>query len=385
MKKRLSSNRQLKIVCLTPRLFVGGAERLMIDIFSRLDRQRFQPQWCCLEGSSDDSAAWRSELERAGIEAVVLASAKKPSLKVGRLWRLMTIGWRLWRYLRKTRPDIVQTQLFADVYRPIARMAGVPIIISVEHNLDYDEPAWTRLAKIINRWSVEGIIAVSQAVKQDVIRRYHYSPNKVEVIYNGVDLDKFFRPIAKPNTASQNQFLWRLGAIGRLTKQKGFDLLIKALARLPKEINWQCFIAGTGPQADYLNSLITRFSLSDKIKLVGLQTDIPQFLAGLDWLIVPSRWEGLGLVALEAGAAGVPVVASEVDGLKEIIKHRQDGYLIPIGGIDKLAEGLIDILTNVNQEDYIKWAHNLQKKVQANFSIATTVKNYQDYYERFWR
>lgn len=382
MKKEKDNNQPLKVVCLTPRLFIGGAERLMIDIFSRLDRQRFQPQWCCLEGSSADSASWRSELERAGIEVVILASAKKPDQKIGRLWRLMIIGWRLWRHLRKTRPDIVQTQLFADVYRPIARLAGVPIIIGVEHNLDYDESAWIRRAKISGRWSISGIIAVSQAVKQDIIRRYHYSPQKIEVIYNGVDLDKFFKPIDQSNLAIRSQSIWRLGAIGRLTKQKGFDLLIKALAKVPKDIKWQCSIAGLGSQANYLNSLIIKLGLNDQIKLVGLQTDVPRFLASLDWLIVPSRWEGLGLVVLEAGAAGVPVAASQVDGLKEIISHKQDGYLIPTGGIDKITNSLVDILSNINQADYLAWANNLQKKVQENFSIKTTVEQYQNYYER---
>jgi glycosyltransferase involved in cell wall biosynthesis len=382
MKKRQSNNQPLKVVCLTPHLFIGGAERLMIDIFSRLDRRRFQPQWCCLEGDSVDSASWRLELERAGIEVAVLASDQKPKQQVGRLWRLIVIGWRLWRHLRKTRPDIVQTQLFADIYRPIARLAGVPIIISVEHNLDYDEPAWTRLAKIISRWAVDGIIAVSQAVKQDIIQRYHYLPEKIEVIYNGVDLDKFFKPVNQLNLTNQNQPVWRLGAIGRLTKQKGFDVLIEALAALPKEINWQCSIAGSGPQASHLNSLITKFGLSNQIKLVGLQTDVPKFLAGLDLLVVPSRWEGLGLVILEAGAAGVPVVASQIDGIVEIISHQNNGYLVEAGSVNQLTKGLTDVLTAVSSDERLTWAINLQKTVKENFSIIKTVEQYQNYYER---
>jgi len=382
MKKRQSHNQPLKVVCLTPHLFIGGAERLMIDIFSRLDRQRFQPQWCCLEGDSNDSANWRRELERAGIEVVVLASDQKPKQKVGRLWRLIVISWRLWRYLRKNRPDIVQTQLFADVYRPIAWLAGVPTIISVEHNLDYDEPTWTRLAKIISRWSVNGIIAVSKAVKQDIIQRYHYSSNKIEVIYNGVDLDKFFQPIARPSLVDQPQLIWRLGAIGRLTRQKGFDLLIKALAKLPKAIHWQCSIAGSGPQAGYLNDLITKFGLNNQIKLVGLQTDVPKFLASLDLLIVPSRWEGLGLVILEAGAAGVPVVASQIDGIVEIISQRHNGYLVEAGSVNQLTKGLIDVLTAVSPDERLTWAINLQQTVKEKFSIIKTVEQYQNYYEQ---
>jgi glycosyltransferase involved in cell wall biosynthesis len=383
MKRKKNNNQPIKIVCLTPRLFVGGAERLMIDIFSRLDRQRFQPLWCCLEADSDELVNWRAELEKNDIAVTILTNKQRPNNKIGRLWRLIAIGWRLWRYLRKTQPDIVQTQLFADIYRPIAKLAGVPTVIGVEHNLDYDEPAWTRWAKLIGRWSITGIIAVSWAVKQDIVRRYRYSSDKVEVIYNGIDWDKFFKPIIGSNLSNPVQSTWRLGAIGRLTEQKGFDILIKALAKLPQDISWQCSIAGTGPQADYLNSLIIKFGLSDKIKLIGLQADVPRFLNSLDWLIVPSRWEGLGLVILEAGAAGVPVLASQADGIKEIISHKYSGYLILPGGVDELADGLVDVLTKINQSDHLVWAQNLQKKVEKNFSIIMVVKQYQNYYERF--
>lgn len=383
MRKRKNNNQPLKIVCLTPRLFVGGAERLMIDIFSRLDRQRFQPQWCCLESGSEDSVSWLTELEQSGIEVIVLSNNQKPKNKIGRLWRLLVIAWRLWKYLRNNQPDFLQTQLFADVYRPIAKLAGVPIVISVEHNLDYDEPVWNRWAKLIGRWSVSGIIAVSWAVKQDIITRYHYSPDKIKVIYNGVDWNKFFKPIIKANLSNQPRSIWRLGAIGRLTEQKGFDILIKALTKIPQNINWQCSIAGSGPQADYLNSLIIELGLSDKIKLTDIQADVVQFLNNLDWLIVPSRWEGLGLVILEAGAAGVPVLASQIDGIKEIIKHKKDGYLITPGSVDDLADGLVDVLININRSDHLVWAHNLQQKIKKDFSIRTVVEQYQNYYERF--
>jgi glycosyltransferase involved in cell wall biosynthesis len=131
-----------------------------------------------------------------------------------------------------------------------------------------------------------------------------------------------------------------------------------------------------------LNSLITKFGLSNQIKLVGLQTDVPKFLAGLDLLVVPSRWEGLGLVILEAGAAGVPVVASQIDGIVEIISHQNNGYLVEAGSVNQLTKGLTDVLTAVSSDERLTWAINLQKTVKENFSIIKTVEQYQNYYER---
>lgn len=356
---------------------------MMIDIFSRLDRNRFAPEWCCLESGTADAATWLAELNQCNIPVTILADSKRPTSKIGRAWRLIIIGWRLWKYLRKIRPSILQTQLFADLYRPVGKLAGVPVVVGVEHNLDYDEPALLKIGKKLGRWSVDGIIAVSEAVKKDIIKRYRYSAKKVRVIYNGVDWDKFFSPIKFSAEDWPAGKIWRLGAAGRLVKQKGFDILIQALAQLPAEINWQCSIAGDGPQVDYLESLIIKLGLRDKVKLIGNQSDIVRFLSKLDLLVVSSRWEGLGLVVLEAGAAGIPVMASDVDGLQEIIDHKINGYLVSPESADALASGLTEIMSQISSAERLAWAANLQQKVKHDFSITATVDKYQDYYEQF--
>jgi len=376
------NKRPLKIVCLTPHLFIGGAERLMIDIFSRLDRRQFEPYWCCLSAGSSDAKAWQQELAVANIKVKVLSTWPRQRLQLVRFWRAMVLAMRLWRYLWQIKPDILQTQLLADVYRPIGRLAGVKKIVGIEHNIDQDEVGLTIWLKKINRWSVDQIIAVSEAVKQDIRQRYHYPAGKIEVIYNGIDWNKFYRPLNNRLWPAGDDQVWQIGAIGRLTKQKGFDILIQALAQLPTEIRYQCSIAGTGQQAVMLQELIERFKLSDKVKLVGHQADVPAFFKSLDVLIVPSRWEGLGLVVLEAGAAGVPVIASAVDGIKEIITHQVNGYLIPPGDIKKWVDNLAEILSGNQSQQLSMWAVNLQQRVQDNFFIDQTVQSYQQVYNK---
>lgn len=380
MKEARKDKQRLRIVGLTPHLFVGGAERLMIDIFSRLDQDKFELYWCCLKAGSAEAQAWQAELLQAGVKIKVLDQRPRHSSCLVRLWRAIVIAVKLWFYLYRIKPDILQTQLAADIYQPIGCLAGVPTVISVEHNIDNDEPKLNGWLKKIFRYFSKYHIAVSEAVKLDVVKRYGYPAEQVEVIYNGIDLKKF-KSAKTDKKWPANHDHWRLGAIGRLTPQKGFDLLIQALARLPKEIGWKCSIAGEGRQRSGLEDLVKYLNVSERVELVGHQADVPGFLSGLDLLIVPSRWEGLGLVVLEAGAAGLPVLASAVDGIKEIINDRVDGYLVTAGSPEQLADGLTDVMTGDSQR-LAEWSANLQARVEHDFSIDQTVESYQKLYQQ---
>lgn len=353
----------------------------MVDILKRLDKEKFEINICCLKAGSDDAEQWRKELVAKGINIRLLSNYRQTSNLLVKAFRTIVIACRLFSYLKEVRPDILQTQLMADIYRPIGRLAGIKSIVSIEHNLDKDEPRRVIFLKKIFRKSVDKIIAVSEAVKKDVIKRYGYHPEIVEVIYNGVDYGKFYnirfdwRKIESPN------YLWRLGAVGRLVPQKGFDLLLEELAKLPRTINWQCLIAGTGRQAEGLKQLVEYLGLTEKVFFVGHVADMPKFLADLDVFIMPSRWEGLGLVALEAGAAGRPVFASRVDGIKEIIVDKKDGYLFKPEQSGQLAKYLSKYLSG-DLRQLTNCAENLQKKVKAEFSIEMTVARYEDFYKK---
>ena len=381
MKQLKRDKQRIKIVLITPRLAIGGAERLLIDIAKKLNRERYEVYWCALEPTNDAASSWEQEITAAGIPFRVLASDKRSLYKLGRLWRLVKIGFRLWRYLREIRPDIMQTQLFADLYRPIGRLARVPIIIGVEHNLDYDEPHLFQIIKKLCHASADGVIAVSEAVRQDIIKRYSYASNKVTVIYNGIDETKFYRPlsVSKMHDARSP---WQIGGAGRLVPQKGFDILIKALAKLPAEIKWRCQIAGAGPLQDEFASLIKNLNLEHKVSLIGVHSDLRSFFSRLDIFVIPSCWEGLGLVALEAGAAGVPVIASATGGLQEIIQHRYSGFLVDNLQPETLAQALEYIFIGDGAQELSIWAKNWQKEVMSRFTITQTACHYEEYYER---
>ena len=157
--------------------------------------------------------------------------------------------------------------------------------------------------KTITAFWADKIIAISKAVKNDSLTRYRVPERKMKIIYNGLNTDNFLidgrRVVGKKII---------IGSIGRLSPQKNYSLLIKALANL-KNNNWECQIVGEGGVRLKLEKEITELGLTGKVKLLGLKKDIKGFLFDLDLFVLPSLWEGLGIVLLEAGLAGLPVLA----------------------------------------------------------------------------
>jgi len=205
--------------------------------------------------------------------------------------------------------DLVHTHLFAgDTWgRLAARLAGRPSV-STEHNVNRDERARHRAVKRALAPLSSRVVYVSEACRSYALEVEGVAHPGAVVISNGIDLGRFAvsarasaqRPSVGPGT--------RLLAIGRDVPQKGFDVLLRSLPP-----GFSLRIAGRSQRRG-----IERLGGST-VEWLGERDDVPELLAEADILVVPSRWEGFGLVAVEAMAAGVPVVASGVDGLLEVL------------------------------------------------------------------
>jgi glycosyltransferase involved in cell wall biosynthesis len=156
-------------------------------------------------------------------------------------------------------------------------------------------------------------VFVSEAVA--AFRRSRCGRGRRElVVCNGIDLAPFFA-VSPAGGAAGTVF----GAVGRLDRQKGFDVLVRAFARLAREDDAvRLRIAGVGPERGRLSALAAREGVAGRVELAGFVEDVPAFLASLDVFVNPSRWEGFGLTLLEALAAGLPCIASRVDSLPEV-------------------------------------------------------------------
>ncbi len=303
-----------KIVHIIDGLGIGGAERLLFDVVTRLNTDQFEVSVMSLLKDVKEKQPLHSRLEEAGIQVTLVP--KKSKLGFG-------LAKKIASELRKQDADIVHTHLFAaDVWgTQAAQLAGVPVVLSTEHNINKDEGWLKHKMKCRARKYVGGIIAISDAVEQYVQSNCSTSV-PITQIANGIDLDRF-------QNASKNKQSTTpptIAIIARLVDQKGHEQLLRALPYVMQ--SYHCEIIGDGPLRPSLEALASTLGLNDKVTFRGAINDIAQEYAHIDIVAIPSIWEGFGLVAVEAMATGCVVIASNVDGLQEIIEQEQSGLLV---------------------------------------------------------
>jgi len=315
-------------------LDVGGAERVLLEVVRRLDRQRFEPTVC--------------SLAPAGALAAEFADLSVPVFDLG-----MTHPWHLPRarrllgLLRHGEFDILHTHLFhANVLgRVLARLAGVSVVVSTIH---VAEPRRWQL--LLERWTAplaSRLVTVSEGVRRHLVERAHIPAERITVIPNGVDPARFrlrrgrFR---RSEDIASTTFL--ITTVGRLHTQKGIRYLLKAarlvLSQRPEVL---FLIVGQGPERDRLLQLRDQLGLRDRVRLLGFRPDVPQILIDSDAFVLPSLWEGLSIAMLEAMAAGLPVVVSDVAGAREVVTDGVTGLVVRPGdptALARVAERLLD-------------------------------------------
>ncbi len=298
----------------------GGAERALVQIVTRLDRRRWEPHVFCL----DAGGVLVDELRAAGIEVVCLG-ARRP--------RNFLVVWRLARRLAALRPAILQTFLFhANIVGRLAgRAARVPVIVS---GIRVAEKR-SRMRLWLDR-ATDRLVTRHVCVSRDVA---DFSANvgglpsaKLCVIPNGVDVERFanaapadLAPFGVPPGSRVLLF------VGRLDPQKGpFELLHASEQLFVDHADVHLLMVGDGPLAPELRAWTHAKNLEKRIHFAGRQSNIAGLMRAADVFVLPSRWEGLPNVVLEAMAAGTPVVATAVEGIRDLLGDGRWGRVVPV-------------------------------------------------------
>lgn len=345
----------------------GGAERFTLDLIKQLPTNIFNVHLLTIKGGGGLLNEFSSTNCR-------LRLFNKTS-KLG----LLTLA-RLLSYFKQNRIDIVHTQLFAgDTWgRLAAILAGTPVIISTEQNINLDEGRFKKLVKkILSLWT-DNIIAISQAVADYQINVEKISAKKITVIYNGIDLNRF-----PYQTNYQLRQPTTLGIVGRLEPQKGhavaFQAFMEIIKRYPKT---KVLIVGHGSQKPTLKKLSARLKIETNIIWQEPQTDTSSIYNKLDLLLIPSLWEGVSITALEAQAAGLPIIASDTGGLREAVINGQTGYLVPRGDVQALTDKILEAMNNPEILEKIRSAGRL--RAEKLFDIKNTAKQYERIYRQLY-
>jgi glycosyltransferase involved in cell wall biosynthesis len=313
--------RRTRVMYLAHAFEVGGAEEMVLNLVRHLP-DRFEALVCCIH----ELGPLGREIEATGAQITVLGLS--PGLR--RPWDVA----RLRRVLRERQPDVVHTFLLtASVYGRLAAMlARVPIVIGTEVNIYRNKRAPHRIAERLLMSGTDCVVASAESVRQFYIRQVHADPAKVEVIYNAVDWAQL------QTTMSRDEVRRSLdvppdrplaGVIARLTEQKGHTYLFDALAREPALADVHLAVVGDGELRDDLRRRAEALGLLPRVRFLGARRDLGNLLSAMDLFVLPSLWEGLPLSLVLAMGAGVPVVATNVAGVPEVVESDRTGLLVP--------------------------------------------------------
>jgi glycosyltransferase involved in cell wall biosynthesis len=267
--------------------------------------------------------------------------------RLGKL-RYLVHARRVGRLVRGLEPDIVHA-LHLTSYGFLAARAGVrPCVISVWGTDVLEAPRLTPFHRLITRYALARADRVTATGMRLAEATLHYMPSDtdVDVIPYGVDLDRF-----RPQERNARDDLV-VGSVGRLSPEKGLKYLLQAMAAVTRqEPRTRLILAGDGPDRRSLERLATRLHLVDRVEFTGElpHEQVPQTLARMDVFAMPSTWEGFGVAALEAAAMDLPVVASNVHGIPDVVEDSVTGILIPPKDVDALSGAILRLLRNPDE------------------------------------
>jgi len=292
--------------------------------------------------------------------------------------------FQLARLMKRERIDVVLTNMDKELRLGgmAAKITGVPVVIP-RRGIDYP---------LKNRWRYRfsynvlatRIIANSQATKRALLRNAPWlDSERIEVIYNGIDVQPFSQSSSHDLRLEwgikKNEPL--LGFVGQLDERKGIRVLLAAFQRIKREIpNARLVFVGRGPLHEMIENEIKAHRWSDAVLLPGFWDDIVGVMQAIDILLLPSYWEGFGIVLIEAMAAGKPVISTDTSSMPEIIVDDQTGYVVPPGDAEALAEHTIRMLQNsVLREQFGRAA---RQRVTELFTMERMIDQLENLFQR---
>lgn len=317
---------------------IGGLENGVINIINNLDQNKFFHIICSL--TSIGKIANR----------ILSNNVKFIELKK-RSGNDLTLPIKLYRIFKKEEIDVVHLRNWAALVEGFiaGKSANVKKIIYSEHGRHFED-VWEKkkIKFYIKRYcfsKVDVLLSVSQNLADELATLYNLK-RRIEVIINGVDTGRFQPAPCNLNILEkEKQNLKLIGTVCRLDPGKNLDQLILDIGAIA-DSSLKLLIAGDGPERERLEDLIRKNGLLHRVFLLGNRDDVPAILNCLDLFVLPSLSEGLSNVILEAMASGLPVVAYDVGGNRELVQNGKGGFLVPLKDRRALIEAVLKILRN---------------------------------------
>ncbi|MHB8095867.1 MAG: glycosyltransferase family 4 protein [Candidatus Aminicenantales bacterium] len=373
----MSRTRVLEMI---DRPFLGGGQVTLLTLAGGLARERFE-----IFAASEPGGPLAEELGKLGVPHVPISLRKSSGLRA-----VAAIA----AVLKENRIDVLHTHGgIAGLYgRWAATKAGTPAVVHTIHGihyLHYRNPLARRAFIVLERRLsriTDAVIFVSEADLEQGRRLKLAPPEKTHLIRNGVDPAI---PAVASDLGKKREELGALGkplvvAVSRLHRQKGVAYLLKAVPFISRELPAaKVAIAGGGPLQEAMAAEIRRLGIGDAALLLGERADAREILAAADVFVLPSLWEGLPYVLVEAAALGMPIVATDIEGVREVIRSGATGILVPAKNPAALAAAVILLLGDRDLAH--KLGENARREIPGRFSVGRMIAETGSLYEEVLR
>lgn len=340
----------IRVIFFLPTLDTGGTEKVVVDLCRYLPPLGYEIEVCTFSRGTYDALLYELGIRRSILVPGGIARRNPPALK---LFRLLQRLARLKNAINRFQPQILHTHHLAPLFHAdlLLRFGHRGVRwVHTEHSMP-DLQKGYRFPPL--RWSrslrcPDVLTGVSPLVVQCLTELSRTPKQRTVLIPNGIELERF----ASAATASQPRSKLGLpqkgrliGCVGNLRVEKNHQLVLRAMARLgPEEAETNLVLCGDGDQRSDLEALARSLGIENRVIFLGHRLDVPEILAALDLVLLPSCYEGLPLSVLEAWAASRPVLGTTVPGVQELIRHNEDGWLVPPEDPEQMADGILRIL-----------------------------------------
>ena len=362
----------VKIVYFITELSIGGAQTALYRLLKGMNRERYDLHVVCLYNGDSYIA---EQIRALSIPVYDLGMDSKV-----RLDAFVRLFW----YLKSDKPSILHTWMFhANIPgRLIGRFARVPVIISSERTMG-QEGFIRRLFNRVTVSLVDRVICVSRSVADFAAQTIKIPKSKLLVVPNGITLAEYDNLPGRESARAAfklDAHAVIIGAIGRPRPVKGYEILLDAFARVALvDSTAHLLFVGEGPSRLILKTKVSSLGLNERVTFLDDQIDITRLLPAINLLAIPSLFEGMPNVALEAMAAGLPIIATSVGGTPEVVVDGKTGYLVPPRNPDALADAILKLLDNPDL--CLRMGRAGRERVKKHFSIERTIKKTEQIYE----
>jgi glycosyltransferase involved in cell wall biosynthesis len=355
---------KIKVIQIVPQFGLAGAEIMVENLTVTLVKDNFD---VCVVSLYDYHSAITERLENQNISVYYLGKKKGPDVK---------IIYRLYRLLKKEHPNVVHTHLYSMPYViPAAILAKIPVRIHTIHNIAKKEVGsfQRRINKFFYKYCKVIPVSISPLVKKTIVEEYGFLDNQVPMIYNGIDLKKC---IPKQEYSNKNGII-NILHIGRFAEQKNHIGLIESFKIVHDNApNTVLNLIGTGTLEKEVKNKVRELNLDPCVKFLGLQSNVYPYLNEADIFVLPSLWEGMPITLIEAMATGLPIVATKVGGVSDIIENNVTGLLVDTN-IEQIAGALLKLIKDKEMREKMGKAAKVASK---RFSAQKMARKYAKLY-----